>query len=370
MAVRTVVLAGGGTGGHVYPALSVGDVIRARGHRVLYYGDPDRLEGRVVEPRGYALKPVRALGYPRSGLLGRVRFALALVRATLASARQLRRDAADVVLGVGGYVSAPTVLAAWLLGIPRVIHESNVSPGLANRLCARVADHILLTYEATGRRLPGRAPREVVGCPVNPRVLEGDRTAARMRYGLAPDRPVLLVVGGSLGAARLNELAVAAARLPDRAFQVLHVTGPRYHAEIRAALDPLPPGVVLVDYEHRMGDAYAAADLVVCRAGSSTLAEVTLLGRPTVLVPSPNVTDNHQEANARGLEAAGAAVVLVERELDTGAALARISGLLSDPAALELMGRAARALGRADTADHIADLVLARAGEPPERSPS
>ncbi|MBN1336364.1 MAG: undecaprenyldiphospho-muramoylpentapeptide beta-N-acetylglucosaminyltransferase [Deltaproteobacteria bacterium] len=370
MAVRTVVLAGGGTGGHVYPALSVGDAVRDRGHRVLYYGDPDRLEGRVVEPRGYTLRPVRAVGYPRSGVLGRIRFALALVGATLRSARWLRKDGADVVLGVGGYVSAPTVLAAWLLGIPRIIHEANVAPGLANRLCARVASRILLTYEATAHRLPGRAPRETVGCPVNPKVLEGDRASARTRYGLSPDRPVLLVVGGSLGAARLNDLALAAARLPGRTFQVLHIAGPRYFADVRAALDPVPEGVVLVDYEHRMADAYAAADLVVCRAGSSTLAEVTLLGRPTVLVPSPNVTDNHQEANARGLEAAGAALVMVERDLEPAQALDRISSLLNDASTLEAMGRAARALGRGDTADHIADIVLAEAGEPAPRSPT
>ncbi len=357
MATRVIVLAGGGTGGHVYPALSIGDVLKSQGHQVLYYGDPTRLEGRVVEKRGYPLRPVRALAYPRGGLVGKARFAAALLRATLQTARQLRHDRVDLVLGVGGYISAPTVLGAWLARIPRVIHEANVAPGLANKLCARVADHVLLTYAQTASRLPGRAPRDVVGCPVNPRVLEGDRAAAREHYGFDAERPVLMVVGGSLGAATINALGTAAALAEDRDYQVLLITGPGYHAEIASQLDPLPPGIALVDYEHKMGRAFAAADLVLCRAGSSTLAELTVLGKPAVLVPSPNVSENHQEANALGLEQAGAALMLVERELDIPNALNRIARLLRDPQALEVMADASRQLGRPDTAQQVAELL-------------
>jgi UDP-N-acetylglucosamine--N-acetylmuramyl-(pentapeptide) pyrophosphoryl-undecaprenol N-acetylglucosamine transferase len=354
---KVIVLAGGGTGGHVYPALSIGDVLRARGHEVIYYGDPSRLEGRVVEKRGYALRPVRALAYPRGGIVGKLRFAVALADATWRTSRQLRCDGVALVLGVGGYISAPTVLGAWMAGIPRVIHEANVSPGLANKLCARVANHVLLTFAQTAARLPGRAPREVVGCPVNPKVLAGDRAEALAHYRLDPQKPVLLVVGGSLGAATINRLGLDAARDPARDYQVLHVTGPAYHAEVAAALDPLPPGVVLVDYEHAMGRAYAAADLVLCRAGSSTLAELTVLGKPSVLVPSPNVTENHQEANALGLEQVGAALMIVERDLDLRQALDRVGRLLRDRQALEVMARAAHDLGRPDTAERVADTV-------------
>jgi UDP-N-acetylglucosamine--N-acetylmuramyl-(pentapeptide) pyrophosphoryl-undecaprenol N-acetylglucosamine transferase len=354
---RTIVLAGGGTGGHVYPALSIGDVLVAQGHTVLYYGDPARLEGRVVEKRGYPLRAVRALAYPRGGLLGKARFALALLRATVQAAGQLRRDKVDLVLGVGGYISAPTVLGAWLVRIPRVIHEANVAPGLANKLCARVADRVLLTFAQTADRLPGSAPRDVVGCPVNPRVLEGDRAEARAHYGLDPDRPVLMVVGGSLGAATINELGVAAAKVQDRPYQLLLITGPSYHEAIAQALDPLPPGVVLVDYEHRMGRAFAAADLVVARAGSSTLAELTVLGKPAVLIPSPNVAENHQEANALGLEQVGAALMFVERDLDLPRVLDRIALLIGDPKALGIMASASRLLGRPDTAQQVADIL-------------
>jgi UDP-N-acetylglucosamine--N-acetylmuramyl-(pentapeptide) pyrophosphoryl-undecaprenol N-acetylglucosamine transferase len=355
--MATIALAGGGTGGHVYPALAIGDVLRERGHTVLYYGDPERLEARVAPQRGYAFRPVVAPQYPRSGLLGKVRFALGLLRATLATRARLRADGVDAVLGVGGYISAPAVLASWTLGRGRAIHEANVVPGMANKLCARVAQQILLTYEKTRTRLPGSAPRHVVGVPVNPAVLAGDRDAACARYGLDPQRPILLFVGGSLGAARINELAIALATAADD-LQVLHLTGKRYHAEVRGAFgEAVPAHVALVDYEDRMGDAYAAADLVVCRAGSSTLAELTAVGSASLLIPSPNVTENHQEENARGLEEVGAAVVLVEEGWDVDAAVSSVRELMSNPDTLREMEEAARQQARLDAAQRGADVV-------------
>ncbi len=355
----TVVLAGGGTGGHVYPALAMGDALAARGHQLRYYGDASRLEGRVVPARGIPFTPIQAAQFPRAGLLSKLRFGLSLVQGVAESRKLLKKDGADFVLGVGGYISAPPVLAAWTLGLPTAIHEANVTPGLANRLCARVTDLVFLTYEATKARLPGKPRTELVGCPVSPKVAQGDAAAALSRYGLSAERPLLLVVGGSLGAATLNRLGMALARLPDRAFQVVLVTGPTYEAELRAALGPLPPGVALVGYEDRMPDAYAAAALVLCRAGSSTLAELTAVGRASVLVPSPNVTDNHQEGNARGLEAAGAAQVIVEPGMDEASAVADIVALMADPARLARMGEAARTQARPGTAEKVADCIEA-----------
>ena len=334
---KTVVLAGGGTGGHVYPALAMGEALLMRGFQLQYYGDERRLEGRVVPERGIPFHPVAAVAFPRSGLLSKVRFAWGLLAATLHARRLLKQHRADLVLGVGGYVSAPPVLAAWTLGVPTAVHEANVTPGLANRLCARVADLVLLTYAQTADRLPGKAPRETVGCPVNPKVLTGDRAQAAARYGLDPDRPTLLVVGGSLGAAAINGIALAAANMPDRHFQVLHITGPRYYDEVVAALGSVS----------QWG----------CRGR-----------RPSGVdgeVPSPNVTDNHQEGNARGLESVGAAVVFTEKQLtrtdgalDPSAAVAEIARLLGDPAELAAMGAAAKAEAKLDTAERVAELLV------------
>ena len=358
-----VILAGGGTGGHVYPALAMGDALKARGHDVLYVGDADRLEGRVAPQRGYAFHPIAAPRYPRGGLSGKLGFAFSLLKAVMEARGVLKELKAELVLGVGGYISAPTVLAAWSLGVPRSIHEANLSPGLANRLCARFADLVLLTYEGSGPLLKSAAPKETVGCPVNPKVLQGDRTEALKRYGLSTDQPVLLIVGGSLGAATLNALALAAARSQNRGWQVLWITGPRYHAQAMRDLGEAPDGVTVVDYEDRMGDAYAAADLVMARAGSSTLAELTALGKPALLIPSPNVTDNHQEHNARGLEQLGAALVITEAELDVPKVLDRISAMMRDQHALGLMSSASREQGRTEVAESVATLLEGRFGD-------
>ncbi len=353
----TVVLAGGGTGGHVYPALAMGEALAARGHRVVYFGDAGRLEGRVVPARGIPFYPVQAPQFPRAGLLSKLRFLVGLLRAVRVSRRQLREVKAGLVLGVGGYISAPPVLAAWTLGIPRAVHEANVTPGLANRLCARVADLVFLTYEATAKRLPGKAPRHTVGCPVNPAILLGDAAAARARYGLAGEKPLVLVVGGSLGARTINQLGLSLARLPDRAFELVLVTGPTYVEEVRGQLGNPPPGVAVVGYEDKMADAYAAASLVVCRAGSSTLAELTAVGLPSVLVPSPNVTDNHQEGNARGLEVVGAARVVLEKGINLEQEAAEIGRLVADSSRLVSMGEAARGQARLGTAEAVAGLL-------------
>lgn len=352
-----VILAGGGTGGHVYPALAMGDALRERGHHVEYIGDPDRLEARVAPQRGYTFHPLRAPKYPRGGLAGKARFAFSLLGATWRARTKLKELNAELVLGVGGYISAPTVLAAWTLGIPRVIHEANIAPGLANRLCAKVASLVLLTYAQSGPRLGGSAAKHVVGCPVNPKVLEGDRAQAMAHYGLDPAQPVLLMMGGSLGAATLNAVALAAARMQDRPWQLLWITGPRYHEEAARDLGEVPKGVALVDYEDQMGRAYAAADIVLARAGSSTLSEITALGKPAVLIPSPNVTDNHQEANARGLEHLGAVMVFVEKGLDINRTLDRITLLLTQPTVLQSMSEASLAQGKTQVAEHVADLL-------------
>jgi len=352
-----VVLAGGGTGGHVYPALAIGRALQARGHEVIYFGDPQRLEGRVAPEQGLQFVPVHAPQYPRGGVAAKLAFGVGLLRSVLRCWLDLRRVGADVVLGVGGYISAPPVLAAWLSRRPRVVHEANVVPGLANRLCARVADAVLLTYASTSVRLPFAKDVTVVGVPVNQAIVTGERASAANRYGLDASQPVVVFVGGSLGAARINELAIGFAKHDSRNAQVLHLCGQRYHDEVLAAYGELPAGVTLVSYEDRMQDAYAVADVVVCRAGSSTLAELCAVGVASILIPSPNVTENHQEHNARGLVEDDAARMIVEEGWDLAASVGVVSALLDDEAARRAMGEAALGLAKMSAAEHAADIV-------------
>jgi UDP-N-acetylglucosamine--N-acetylmuramyl-(pentapeptide) pyrophosphoryl-undecaprenol N-acetylglucosamine transferase len=355
--MATIGLAGGGTGGHVYPALAIGDVLKERGHQVIYYGDPGRLEARVAPERGYAFRPVRALQYPRGGIIGKIRFAFGLLRSTWATRSQLRADRVDLVLGVGGYISAPPVLAAWSLRKKRMIHEANAVPGLANKLCARVSQLILLTFERTRKHMSAHAPCHLVGVPVNPAVLSAERAEACQYYNLSPEKPVVVFVGGSLGARRINELALASIGDEKRTFQVLHLCGPRFLEEVKTQLAEVPTGVTLKGYEDRMGMAYASADLVVCRAGSSTLAELTAVGKASLLIPSPNVTENHQEENARGLEEVGAADVLLEHGWQLEQALEQVNALAADAERLKSMGIAAQGHAKLDAAQQAADLL-------------
>ena len=342
---------------HVYPALAIGEALQSRGHELCYFGDPNRLEGRVVPPTGIDFHAVKALQFPRKGLLSKVKFGFGLLSSILHSRRELKTVGADIVLGVGGYISAPPVLAAASLGIPTAIHEANVTPGLANRLCAIVAKLVLLTYAQTATRLGGNAPRETVGCPVNETLLGGNRTSAAKRYGLDPNKQTLLVVGGSLGAKTINALGLAISRAASDDLQVLLVTGPTLYDEVCKEVGEGKSGLVVVGYEDRMIDAYAVADLVLARAGSSTLAELSALGKPSALVPSPNVTDNHQEGNARGLETVGASIVFTEPDLVIETAVDRILRLLCDKVALATMSEAARAQGKLGTAKRVAKLL-------------
>ncbi len=353
-----IAVAGGGTGGHVYPALAMADELTRRGHEVIYYGDAERLEARVVAPRGYTFRPLRSIPFPRGGIMGKIRFAFQLLGAVRAARKMLREDRIDIVLGVGGYISAPPVLATWMSGRKCIVHEANVAPGLANKLGARVASAILLTYEATSKRLPGSAPRHVVGVPVNEKLLAVEHDEAFARYELDPAKPVVMFVGGSLGAAKINELAVACAVMPDRGFQILHLTGRRFYDEVRAQFgDAMPEGVKLVDYEDQMGMAYGASSLVVCRSGATTLAELTATGRASLLIPSPNVTENHQEHNARGLEGVGAAEVLVEQDWSLEHAVATVRELSADQERLAAMAMAAKQNSKLDASARAVDVI-------------
>jgi UDP-N-acetylglucosamine--N-acetylmuramyl-(pentapeptide) pyrophosphoryl-undecaprenol N-acetylglucosamine transferase len=193
--------------------------------------------------------------------------------------------------------------------------------------------------------------------PVNPKILDGDRVVAAQKYSVDPTGTTVLFVGGSLGAARINELAVACAKSPTRSYQIVHLCGPRYHDDVKKALGTPPAGVTLRDYEDRMADAYAVADLVVARAGSSTLGELCAVGKASLLVPSPNVTENHQEENASGLASAGAAEVLSERDWDLARAVAQVEALVADRTRLLKMAEAARGEARLDAAERAADLL-------------
>ena len=347
-------IAAGGTAGHVVPALAVAEALRARGAEVEFIGG-ERAEAELVPAAGYPLHRLKIRGIDRGNPL-RAAYALLLAaRATGRARRLLRRTGADAVIGGGGYVAGPVGLAARSLRLPLAITEADSHLGVANRLLAPLSRRVFLSFPLEGRT--GRR-YEVVGRPVPPGTGTADRAVARRRLGLPAEGLCVLVFGGSLGARRLNEAAIDAFGTAAPC-AILHACGQRDYDDLRQRLDAIgaPPHYRLFAYIEPFADALATADLVVARAGGSVL-EVAAAGLPAVLVPYPHATADHQMANARYMEAAGAAVVVPDEELD-GPRLARETGtLLGAPQRLAAMANSAQTVARPDAADRIAESVL------------
>ncbi len=349
-----VVLAGGGTAGHIEPALNLGDALRRRdpGIAITALGTEKGLEGRLVPARGYDLQMIPAVPLPRRPsaelltLPGRLRGALRQTEAVLADVH------ADVVVGFGGYVAMPAYLAARRARIPLVIHEANARPGLANRVGARLTDRVA---EAVAGTLPHGTR---IGIPLRRSISTLDRAAlraqARATFGLALDGPVLLVFGGSQGAQRINAaVADALPGLLEMGLQVLHSVG---QANIDAVTQR-PPGYLPVAYLDRMDLAYAAADLVVSRSGAMTCAELAAVGLPAVYVPFP-IGNGEQRLNALPVINAGGGLLVADEALDGPSLLAEVGPLVSDPARLARMGQLAAEHGIRDADEKLADMVL------------
>lgn len=345
-----VVIAGGGTGGHVFPALALAEALAGRGADVHMVGTAAGLEARIVPGAGYPLRlvpgaPVRGGGAVRA--LGGLVAALRGVRAARGILREL---APQVVVGVGGYASVAAVLAARLAGLPAVLQEQNAIPGLANRVLGRVSRRVCLGFAGAASYFPaGRAV--YTGNPIRAAVLRG--------AGAGTD---LFVFGGSQGARRVNQAVVGALpalapRLGTRG--ILHQTGTADLETVRRGYDAAGVAGDVRAFIDDMGAAYGRAALVVARAGAMSCAEITARGLPAVFVPYPYAADDHQRHNAASIVAAGGAEMVLDAAFDAAAAVRVVGGLLDDPARCARMAAASRAFGRPEAASAVADVVLA-----------
>jgi UDP-N-acetylglucosamine--N-acetylmuramyl-(pentapeptide) pyrophosphoryl-undecaprenol N-acetylglucosamine transferase len=353
MATR-IAIAAGGTAGHVVPALAIADALRERGATVVFLGG-ERAEAELVPAAGYPFHALRVEGIDRHNPLKAMR-AIGLAFGATAAARSiLWRERVDAVIGGGGYVAGPTGAAAVTLRLPLVLCEADSHLGIANRLLAPRARKVFLAFPLEGREPPRY---EVVGRPVPRATGKVDRAVARARFELPLDGPCLLVFGGSLGARTINFAAVEAfGAAPPCA--VLHACGRRDFDELRARLGELgsPPRYRLEPYVQPFADALAASDLAVARAGGS-VCELAAAAIPSILVPYPHATADHQSGNARWMADGGAAVVIPDAELDAPRLAREVGELLASPERLKTMSEAARKLARLDAADRIADEVL------------
>lgn len=358
-------IAGGGTGGHVVPAIAIGRALAERGRdpaSICFVGSRRGIEDRMVPAAGFPLVLLPGRGIARRMTLDNVGAVVGLAGAFLRALVLVGRMRPAVTVAVGGYASAAAALASVLWRVPLVVAEQNAVPGLANRLAGRFAAACAVSFEATP------LPRAVLtGNPVRPEIAGADtgpaaRASARSALGLPPDALVVAVTGGSLGARRINRsVSDLAARWAGRSgVCIYHVAGRRDFAEVAAARpEPVPGGLDyrVVEFEDRMDLLLVAADVALCRAGASTVAELAAIGLASVLVPLPGAPGDHQTQNARRLADAGAAVLVVDGELDGDRLAGELGRLLDEGSRRQAMAEAARAAGRPDAAERVAALV-------------
>ena len=362
------VIAAGGTAGHIYPGLALARALVREGHEVSFLGTSDRLEASLIPAAGFDFHPVRARPFVRKVSLAAVQ-APFVALATVRECRPLVRGA-DAVVGMGGYVSVPAIVAARREGVPIVLHEQNAVPGLANRVLSRVSRLVALSFADASRFFPHSVRLTVTGNPVRDEILRvpDDRQVlakeAREEFELEDGRRTIVVFGGSQGALHIDRAAIGACHLlANRAdLQMVLITGSSHLETIQRAVPAASGGIIvrLLGYLNRMDLAYASADLVVSRAGATSVAEISVCGLPALLIPYPYATGRHQEANARALQRSGGASIMLDDQLSAEALARRIEGLVDHTERLRAMAERSRAFGRPDAADRLAGIVIER----------
>ncbi|MNM64659.1 UDP-N-acetylglucosamine transferase [compost metagenome] len=353
-----VVLSGGGTGGHIYPALAVAKQCASEYPETefLYIGGQKGLESSLVPKVGIPFEAINITGFRRKLSPENIKTVVRFLRGVSTSKKLLKKFKPDVVIGTGGYVCGPVVYAASKLGIPSIIHEQNAIPGLTNRFLSKYVDTVALSFEGMENAFPGAKNIIYTGNPRATTVYEADKTKGYSTLGLIPGTPIVLVVGGSRGAKAINDAMIEMAPMLNELEHVrfVYVTGESYYEPtlqaIKAKTGNLPRGLQVLPYVHNMPEVLACTSLIVNRAGASFLAEITSLGIPSILIPSPNVTNNHQEKNARTLESAGAAEVIFEHGLTGPALFTSIKRIMEDVSRQVSMSTASRRLGKPDSA--------------------
>ena len=365
------VLTCGGTAGHINPALAIAGRLRELmpDCEMLFIGAEGKMEMELVPREGYKIEALKITNISRGHSLKALRHNLDTLRNVAVSTREakriLREFKPDAVIGTGGYVCYPVLTAALELGIPTAVHESNAVPGLTTKLLAERVDRVMVGFADSREAYHHPEKVEVTGTPVRGEFASYSKALAKKELGLDPDEPLVVSVWGSLGAAHMNKVMGELITLLDarREFRLIHSAGSMYFDGFMEKLEAAMPdfaefGADVRKYIYDMPRVMAAADLILCRAGASTLSELAYMGKPVIIVPSPNVTNNHQEKNARVLEKAGGAKVFLEGEFDAQSLLDTVRELLGDEGKLSEMSKAMRSLAVPGATDRICDIIL------------
>lgn len=352
-----IVISGGGTGGHIYPALAFIREIKKKNDRVevLYIGTKEGLESKLVARENIPFKSIHITGFKRKLSFENVKTVARFLKGVRTCKKILKDFQADVVIGTGGYVCGPVVYAAAKLKIPTIIHEQNSVPGLTNKFLSRYVDKVAISFPEA----KGFFPVEKVVLTGNPRaqeVIGQDGEKGRASVGLSPNKKAVLIFGGSRGARPINDAVVKALpQFAKKPYQLLYVTGEIHYEQVQKEVEKIgnPSNVIIKPFIYNMPEVLAGIDLTVSRAGATTLAELTSLGIPSILIPSPYVTNNHQEKNARSLSENNAAVLLLEKDLTADNLVEQIDSILLKDERLQKMKRAAKDMGIPDACDRL-----------------
>lgn len=358
-----LLFAGGGTGGHINPAISIADYVAERDDKfeALFVGTKRGLETKLVPNAGYNIEYIDICGFDRRNMLKNISVVKKLIKSKHDCIKILKSFQPDAVIATGGYVSGPVMLAADKLGIPSLIHEQNVYPGLTVKGSEKYAKYVAVSFPETVNYMKDSKKCVVTGNPIRTSLLKADKLESRKALSI-PDKPFVLVFGGSLGAKKLNNAMVEVIRkIGDNSpIHILFGTGERNYEEVTAALCDvkISNDIEIVPYIDNMPQAMAAADLVVSRSGAITLSELAAIAKPSILIPSPNVVRNHQEQNARALERAGGASVILDSELSGEILFDALTTLCSDSGRLQKMSKCAGAFGKTDALEELYGLIL------------
>jgi UDP-N-acetylglucosamine--N-acetylmuramyl-(pentapeptide) pyrophosphoryl-undecaprenol N-acetylglucosamine transferase len=357
-----VLMAGGGTGGHLYPAIAVAQELAAKnsGIEIRFVGSRNKTEREIVERYGFKMVAISARGMPRHLGIGLLSFLGRSVASLFEVLYLLSSWRPDVILGTGGYVSGPVVLMGWFLRIPCLIQEQNTVPGFTNRFLANVSKEVHLTFAESRKYFRKKDHLRLTGNPIRKEIVKGDREAGLQKFGLSPERKTILVLGGTRGAHSLNLAAIGALNKLDQRkdLQFILQTGTQDYDWVRHSVAPFGDRVYAAPYFVSIGDAYCCCDLVVCRAGAMTVSEVAACGLPAIFVPYPHAVYDHQAQNARNLVEAGAAEMILDSELNADILASTIARLASDETRLRRMAISARGLARLDTAEKITKSLM------------
>ena len=361
-----IILSGGGTGGHIYPALAIAGELKERlpEAQLLYVGTPAGMESRIVPAAGLAYASIDISGIDRTSMLKASKSIVKFPNSFFQARNIIKDFNPDIIVGTGGYVSFPIVLAGTFMGIKTIIHEQNAYPGLANRNLAKRVDRILLTFPEARQYIESENIK-VTGLPVRKQMMHTDRKQARQQLGLDANLFTILAFGGSLGAKTINNAMFDFIdRSRSQSLQIIWITGEAAYEQIqeelagRFDLKTIRPRIKLFPYLNNMEQAMGAADLAVCRAGASTVSELEVIGLPAILVPFPFAADNHQEKNARALVDKNAAYLVIDEFFDGAELYKKVQELLKDPEKLKIMGQNMLKEAKPDALNEIVNEIL------------